>query len=149
MALQPIVTAIDRAKPVIAAVASAAIGGMVMDAVESAAFSSGGGRERKSGDGSDGPDVNQTWKRLKSESPCVRKHIETNIKYVLSKDRDFWYSKDFARHGGAAFKRYKNTSSTMEFMDSVGVDLKKIDKQESKEGTSIKKKDTKIVSGRD
>ncbi|KAK3595025.1 hypothetical protein CHS0354_002294 [Potamilus streckersoni] len=62
----------------------------------------------------------------------------------------YWYSPDTAEHGGAAFKRYKDTKNTMDFTGSTNENREPLpNKHESREDTVSKKKDTKITKGDD
>ena len=49
--------------------------------------------------------VNKVWKRLQKEAQCIK--LYGSHKYVQSACGQYWYSRDTAGHGGAAFKRYR------------------------------------------
>lgn len=71
-----------------------------------------------------------------------------NHKYVQSKCGQFWFSRDTAGHGHAAFKRYDNTRNYIHFKDSLDENMRPMtNKHESKAGTSISKKDMVGVRG--
>ncbi|KAL4230458.1 TOM (translocase of outer membrane) complex component [Mactra antiquata] len=121
----------------------------------SGAAGSGGGRGGGgSGSGSDddednpfsGMDVSQIWKKLQKESPNIKMYGKH--KYVQSKCGQYWYSKDTAGHGGAAFKRYDNSRSYLSFRDSLDAKMRPmIAKHESRENTMIFKSDMVGVRG--
>lgn len=102
----------------------------------------GGGSTGSSDGGGDGSDVKEDvsaiWKRLQKEAPCIKMYGKH--KYAQSKCGKFWYSKDTARHGGAQFKRYEDTRSTLQFKDSLDENFKPLsEKHESRENTFISK----------
>ncbi|WAR30619.1 hypothetical protein MAR_033161 [Mya arenaria] len=103
--------------------------------------SRGGGKGGNGGGGGGGNDddvVNALWKTIKKEAPKLGRYRGRT--YAQSKCGKYWYSKDTARHGGAAFKRYRDTRSSLEFLDSLDSKLDPMSaKHESREGTTIKK----------
>lgn len=99
-----------------------------------------GGGGNGSGSDNDDKDVSDTWKRLQKEAPSIKRY--GGHKYVQSKCGNYWYSRDTARHGGAEFKRYEDTGSTLRFKDSLDANCRPMtSKHESRHGTCIKKSD--------
>ena len=56
-------------------------------------------------------------------------------------NKDFWLVKDTAGHAGSQYKVYRERGAHLEFECSIDSNGKKIDKNESKAGDRIKKKD--------
>ncbi|XP_045172745.2 uncharacterized protein LOC123534524 [Mercenaria mercenaria] len=112
-----------------------------------AAGGTGGGSGGGGNGSDDDDDVSAVWKQLQKESPCIKMYGKH--KYVQSKCGKYWYSRDTARHGGAQFKRYEDTRSTLVFKDSVDANLRPLTgKHESRSGTTIRKSDMIGVKGK-
>lgn len=110
----------------------------------------GGGDDGGSGgsgsDESDGDEISNE-EALKQEA--VAKAVHNRIDYfkirVGTKKKYIWVSLDKAKHGGAAFKVWKDKGATINFVSSYNENMEEMkNKHESNEGRKIKKSDMNI-----